>query len=277
MHMERGRNAIVNALQQLDHRAGLIPFVVAGDPSYEQSLEMLRIVSEFADVIEIGIPYSDPLADGPIIQAGAARALAKGMNLTRAMQLIAELRSFSQVPIIVLTYANPVYKTGISRFLKNCKEAGADGIIVPDLPHEESEELRNELKLLDMGYIPLVSLTSGDRATRIAKTATGFVYCVSTLGVTGERKNFAAQLPAFVDQVKSVSTVPVAVGFGVSQAEQVVELSSYADGVIVGSAFVKYAGLLADATATSQADVLNAFRLFADDLAGATNKGEKLV
>ena len=274
--MERGRNAIVNALQKLDHHAGLIPFVVAGDPSYEQSLAMLRIVSEFADVIEIGIPYSDPLADGPIIQAGAARALAKGMNLTRAMQLIAEVRSFSQVPIIVFTYANPVYKTGISRFLHSCKEAGADGIIVPDLPHEESEELRNELELLDMGYVPLISLTSGDRATRIAKTATGFVYCVSTLGVTGERKNFAAQLPTFVDQVKSVSTVPVAVGFGVSQAEQVTELSSYADGVIVGSAFVKYAGMLADATATSQADVLNAFRLFVDELAGATNKGEKL-
>lgn len=273
--MDRGRSAIVNALQPSGKKTGLIPFVVAGDPTYELSLAMLRTLCDFAAVIEIGIPYSDPLADGPAIQAGAARALVNGMNLHRAMQLIKDVRAFSDVPIIAFTYANPVYKTGISRFLTLAKEAGADGIIIPDLPHEESETLRSELERIDMAYVPLVSLTSGERAARIAKTATGFVYCVSTLGVTGERKNFAAQLPVFVEQVKSVSVVPVAVGFGVSQAEQVAELSAYTDGVIVGSAFVKYAGMLADATPSEQENVLNAFRSFVSELAGATNKGEK--
>ena len=276
MRMERGRNAVVNALQNLPERAGLIPFVIAGDPTFDQSLQMLRILCDYADAIEIGIPYSDPLADGPAIQAGAARALAGGMNLARAMEMIAGVRSFSQVPIIAFTYANPVYKTGYRKFLQGIGEAGADGVIVPDLPHEESQELQGELARLDMAYVPLVSLTSGERATRIAKTATGFVYCVSTLGVTGERKNFAAQLPAFVEQVKASSPVPVAVGFGVSRASQVAELSGFADGVIVGSAFVKYAGMLAEAKGSGGTEVLDALRLFAGDLARATNKGEKL-
>ncbi len=274
--MERGRNAIVSALAGLNDRAGLIPFVVAGDPNFEDSIELLRILSEYADVIEIGIPYSDPLADGPAIQAGAARSLANGMNLSRAMDLISAVRTFSPVPIIAFTYANPVYKTGIAKFLSNARGAGADGVIIPDLPHEESEDLRRELDRLNMAYVPLVSLTSGERAARIAKTATGFVYCVSTLGVTGERKSFAAQLPALVSQVKASSTVPVAVGFGVSQTEQVAELSAYADGVIVGSAFVKYAGLLKNAAPEDRNVILQAFRRFASDLAGATNKGEKL-
>ncbi len=275
--MERGRNAIVSALGGLNKRAGLIPFVVAGDPNFEDSIEMLRILCEYADVIEIGIPYSDPLADGPAIQAGAARSLSNGMNLSRAMELIQTVRSFSEVPIIAFTYANPVYKTGIAKFLSHARDAGADGVIIPDLPHEESEELRRELNRLEMAYVPLVSLTSGERATRIAKTATGFVYCVSTLGVTGERKSFAAQLPTLVSQVKASSPVPVAVGFGVSHTDQVTELSAYADGVIVGSAFVKYAGLLKEAAPENRAQILEAFRQFASDLAGATNKGEKLV
>ncbi len=273
--MERGRIVVENALRKRNGRAGLIPFVVAGDPDVAQSLHMLRILSEVADVIEIGIPYSDPLADGPAIQGGAARALASGMNLARARDLIAQVRAYSSVPIIAFTYANPVYKTGYRAFLEGIQSVGADGVIIPDLPHEESGELRAELARLDLAYVPLVALTSGERAARIAKTATGFVYCVSTLGVTGERKQFAAQLPALVQEVKAASTVPVAVGFGVSSPEQVAELAQYADGVIVGSAFVKYAGMIGAANESDKGRLLDQFRAFANDLARATDKGEK--
>lgn len=272
--MQRGRKAVVEALADCKNRAALVPFVVAGDPDYDRSLAMLRLLGEVADVIEVGIPYSDPLADGPTIQAGAARALSAGMNLEKAMQLIAQFRAESDVPVIAFTYANPVYRTGIRRFLEMCKNAGADGVIIPDLPHEESATLRAELDQHDMAYVPLVALTSGARAEQIAKTATGFVYCVSTLGVTGERARFAAELPTFVNQVKNFSKVPVAVGFGVSNPEQVAELSTYADGVIVGSAFVKYGGLLATTPTEAQEEVWNSLRSFAMQLAGATSKGE---
>ncbi|PWI57094.1 tryptophan synthase subunit alpha [Sulfoacidibacillus thermotolerans] len=226
-------------MRQRGKRAAFIPFVEAGDPNEAYSLQLIVELAQFADVIEIGIPYSDPLADGPVIQAGSLRALQAGMTLKKALALIARVRAVTNVPIVVFTYVNPVIQYGPERLLQACTEVGADGLIIPDLPYEESEEIRQLADRFKLALIPLISLTSQERITKIAASATGFAYCVSSLGVTGERANFAADLEEFVKTVKAASPVPVAVGFGVSQPEHVRTLSAYADGVIVGSALVR--------------------------------------
>lgn len=235
--MERIRKAF----QQLEGRAALIPFVVAADPDFDTSLSLIRsILASGADMIEIGLPYSDPLADGPVIQAAALRSLQGGFSLPDGLRLIALVRAETEKPLIAFTYVNPILQYGVDRFFQELSAAGGDGVIVPDLPQEEAAEVRRTALLHGIDLIPLVAPTSGrSRIERICKDASGFVYCVSSLGVTGERGSVQANVRDLVDMVKEYTTLPVCVGFGVSQPAHAREISSYADGVIVGSAYVR--------------------------------------
>ena len=245
----RGRTAIEQSIRNPKGKTAFIPFVVGGDPDFDTSLRLILELAEFSDVIEVGFPYSDPLADGPVIQAGSLRALQAGMNLPKCLELIRKVREKTDVPLIAFTYVNPVVQYGMERLAAACQEAGADGLIVPDLPFEESDELQQAVDRHELALIPLVAPTSGERVKKVVASARGFLYCVSSLGVTGERGKFMQALESFVQNVKSLSNLPVAVGFGISQPKQVAELSSYADGVIVGSAIVRRVQAVADAVA----------------------------
>ncbi|GAX89744.1 tryptophan synthase subunit alpha [Effusibacillus lacus] len=239
-----------------------IPFITLGDPGLEWTERIVRDLERAgADIIELGIPYSDPLADGPVIQEAALRSLNQGTKLVDVFQLVAKLRqSGVAVPLILFTYVNPVLQFGVERFFAEAAKAGADGAIIPDLPHEESEEVRMAAVRHGIDLIPLVAPTSRQRIEKIAKDAAGFVYCVSSLGVTGMRSELSAELPEFVAGVRSATPLPVAVGFGVSTPEQAAQIKRYADGVIVGSALVRKVKPLADAVAAgNQAETEKAY------------------
>lgn len=243
-------NRLEKAFEQLVGRAALIPFVVAGDPDFETSFDILRdILAAGADMVEIGLPYSDPLADGPVIQAGAVRSLQAGFQLPDSMRLITALRKETEKPLIAFTYVNPILQYGVSRFFTDLAAAGGDGVIVPDVPLEEAPQLAATAQEAGIAFIPLVAPTSGeDRVKAICQQASGFVYCVSTLGVTGERKRVSESVQSLVEAVKRHTELPACVGFGVSSPEQAQEIAAYADGVIVGSAFVRRIGELYQAS-----------------------------
>ncbi|WP_018133256.1 tryptophan synthase subunit alpha [Effusibacillus pohliae] len=253
--------AVFDRLKEKGETA-LIPFVTVGDPSLEWTERIVRdLEAAGADLIELGIPYSDPLADGPVIQAAALRSLKQGTRMVDAFALVARLRqSGVGVPLILFTYVNPVIQWGVERFFATAKEAGADGVIIPDLPYEESGEARLAAAKYGVDLIPLVAPTSRQRIERIAQSASGFVYCVSSLGVTGMRDRFSAELPEFVSSVRSATTLPVAVGFGVSTPEQAAHIKQFADGVIVGSAIVRKIERLAEAIGSGhQAEIDGAY------------------
>ncbi|MBN8207980.1 tryptophan synthase subunit alpha [Bacillus sp. NTK071] len=229
--------------KHVDGRSDLfIPFIVAGDPTEEATIKLaLMLQEEGANAIELGIPYSDPLADGPVIQRASIRALEHGMSLEKAMDIVPKMRERGlEIPVIVFTYYNLLLQLGEERFFALVRENNIDGLLVPDLPFEESEEWRESCKMNDTALISLVAPTTSDkRLTAIANEASGFLYCVSSLGVTGTRTDFHSSVFEFIDRVKSRSPIPVAVGFGVSAPEQVAKLKEYCDGVIVGSAIVR--------------------------------------
>lgn len=226
-----------------------IPFLTAGDPTLEDTKRLVyRLKEAGADIIELGIPYSDPLADGPTIQSASLRSLAQGVRLPDVFALVRQLRQEGfDLPLVLFTYINPVLQWGIERFFQTAAEAGADGAILPDLPVEEAEEANRAAKASGVALIPLVAPTSSSRIEKICKQAQGFVYCVSSLGVTGVRSAFSDELPAFVAEVRRHTSLPVAVGFGVGTPEQAAEIGRMADGVIVGSAIVKRIGQWAEA------------------------------
>ncbi|HET7521920.1 MAG TPA: tryptophan synthase subunit alpha [Bacillales bacterium] len=220
-----------------------IPFITAGDPAPETTVDLAVLLQETgANAIELGIPYSDPLADGPVIQRASNRALSTGMTLNKAMELVPEMRKRGvEIPVVIFTYYNLLLQLGKDRFFALAREYDIDGLLVPDLPFEESGELREQCLAED---IPLISLaaptTSPDRLKEITAHAQGFLYCVSSLGVTGVRKGeFKKEVYDFLSRAVQLSPVPVAVGFGISSAEQVQRLKNYCDGVIIGSAIVK--------------------------------------
>lgn len=233
-----------------------IPFIVLGDPSLrwtERIAEELERVG--ADMLELGIPYSDPLADGPVIQQAALRALLQGTKITDAFDTVAKLRqSGVAIPLILFSYVNPVLQFGVDRFFQSARAAGADGVIIPDLPYEESQEARLAAAKYEVDLIPLVAPTSKHRIEKIVADASGFVYCVSSLGVTGTRDQLPDELPAFVAEVRSSTSLPVAVGFGVSTPDQATVIRTFADGVIVGSALVRKISAMADAVAANDSD-----------------------
>lgn len=218
-----------------------IPFIMAGDPSPELTIEIALLLEEAgADILELGVPYSDPIADGPVIQQAAIRALENNIDLNTAMSLVPLMRKRGlTIPVIIFTYYNPVLQLGEENVLSLMKENEIDGILIPDLPYEESRYLSS---LCDEAELPLISLvapTSKQRVEMIAKEAKGFLYCVSSLGVTGVRNEFDEGIYQFLEEVNRYSNVPVAVGFGVSNRDQVNQLQSYCDGIIVGSALIK--------------------------------------
>ncbi|WP_066174660.1 tryptophan synthase subunit alpha [Bacillus marinisedimentorum] len=218
-----------------------IPFIMAGDPAADTTIEIAHSLEEAgADLLELGIPYSDPLADGPVIQEAANRALAGGMTLRKAIDLVPLMRQKGlSIPVVIFTYYNPVLQLGEERFIQLLKEKGANGLLVPDLPFEESGTLRKLAKEAGLEYISLVAPNSNDRIQKIASQAEGFLYCVSSLGVTGERSGLNEDVGAFLEIAKKHSRVPVAVGFGVSSPDQVKMLNRHCDGVIIGSKIVK--------------------------------------
>ena len=217
-----------------------IGFVTGGDPGIEKTKEfVLEMVRAGADLVEIGIPFSDPIAEGPVIQEANIRALAAGATVEKIFALVEDVRVATAVPLVFLTYLNPVFRYGYDAFFKRCGTAGVDGIIIPDLPFEEQAEVRQAALKYDVDLISLIAPTSEARIREIAKTASGFVYLISSLGVTGERGEISTDLASMVAALRSVSAVPAAVGFGIHTSDQAAQMARIADGVIVGSAIVK--------------------------------------
>lgn len=219
----------------------LISYIMAGDPSLEDTERLIiELEKAGADLIELGIPFSDPLADGPTIQKAAARALEQGVSLRDVIDLVKRVRKVSQVPIIFMSYYNPVFKYGEEKFVTDAVKAGVDGIIVPDLPPEEAGSLTALARGKGLDTIFLLAPTSDeDRINIVCKNSTGFIYYVSLTGVTGTREGLSKDIKGMVKKIKGHTKNPVAVGFGISRPEQAREISSWADGVIVGSAIVK--------------------------------------
>lgn len=223
-----------------DHGKAFIGFVTGGDPSIEKSEEfILKMVEAGCDLIEIGIPFSDPIAEGPVIQEANLRALSAGTTTDKLFGLAARIREQTDVPLVFLTYLNPVFRYGYDAFCAKCEEAGVNGMIIPDMPFEEKEELLPFAKAHNVDVISLIAPTSEQRIKEIASEATGFIYVVSSMGVTGVRSEIKTDLGAILSAVKESAKVPAAVGFGVNTPEQAVKIAQVADGVIVGSAIVK--------------------------------------
>ena len=220
-----------------------IAFITGGDPDLEITEKLLYTMSEAgADIIEIGIPFSDPIAEGPVIQAASQRALEAGCTTDKLFELVAKVRKDISIPLVFMTYINPIYTYGKDKFMKRCKEVGIDGVIVPDLPFEEKGELAPKCEKYDVDLISLIAPTSHERISMIAKEAKGFVYCVSSLGVTGVRTEITTDVGAMTKLVRENSDIPCAIGFGISTPEQAAKMSQSADGVIVGSAIVRIVG-----------------------------------
>ena len=221
-------------------RTALIPFFVPGVPAGVSIEDMILGLAESgADLIEIGVPFSDPVADGPVIQQADEQALSGGMNIDTILKAVASVRDKTQTPLLLLIYFNTIHHYGCRRFATDCRDAGVDGLIVPDLPYEEAAELKDPLSGLPIDLITLASMTSHDRLPMILKDSRGFVYCVSTRGVTGERGQLSEGLDEFLAEIKDITNTPRAVGFGISTPEQVRSLKPHCEGIIVGSALVR--------------------------------------
>lgn len=222
------------------NRKAFIPFITCGDPDLGTTKEIVKaMVDNGADLVELGIPFSDPTAEGPVIQSANLRALKGGVTTDKIFDMVAELRKEVSVPMVFMTYANVVYSYGIERFAKRAAEVGMDGLILPDVPYEEKEEFAPAFREQGMDLISLIAPTSHERIAMIAKEAEGFIYCVSSLGVTGMRSVITTDVGAMVKLVKEVSDIPAAIGFGISNPEQAANMVEKSDGVIVGSAIVK--------------------------------------
>jgi tryptophan synthase alpha chain len=227
------------------HRAfengkAFIAFLTCGDPDLETTAAAVReAAANGADLIELGIPFSDPTAEGPVIQGANLRALRGGVTTDKVFALVRELRRDVTIPLVFMTYANVVYSYGAERFLANCAEAGVDGLILPDLPFEEKEEFLEPCRKYGVDLISMIAPTSADRVAMIAREAEGFLYLVSSLGVTGERSEIGTDLAAIVKTVRENTKTPCAVGFGISTPEQARAMAALSDGAIVGSAIVR--------------------------------------
>ena len=217
-----------------------IPFITCGDPSLEVTEQLVYAMEEAgADLIELGIPFSDPTAEGPVIQRANVRALFGGVTTDKVFDMVVKIRKNSSVPMVFMTYANVVFSYGTERFIKTAAEIGMDGLILPDVPFEEKEEFDPICKQYGLDLVSLIAPTSHERISMIAKEAKGFVYCVSSLGVTGTRTEITTNVGEMVALVKKAKDIPCAIGFGISTPEQAKKMAASADGVIVGSAIVK--------------------------------------
>lgn len=217
-----------------------IAFLTAGDPSLEKTESyILEMEKAGADLIEIGIPFSDPIAEGPVIQEADIRALSAGTTTDRIFDMVKNVRAKTEIPLIFMTYLNPVFHYGYRKFFRRCQEVGIDGIIIPDLPFEEKNEADSVAQEFGITLISMIAPTSRERIKEIAKEAKGFLYVVSSMGVTGVRGEIKTDLDSMLDEIRSVTDVPAAVGFGIHTPDQAARIAKKADGVIVGSAVVK--------------------------------------
>lgn len=217
-----------------------IPFLTCGDPSLEITEQLVYAMADAgADLIELGIPFSDPTAEGPVIQEADIRALAGGATTDKIFDMVRKIRTKTQVPMVFMTYANVVFSYGTEKFIGKAAQLGMDGLILPDVPFEEKSEFSDVCRSHGMDLISLIAPTSHERVSMIAAQADGFVYCVSSLGVTGVRSSITTDIGAMVSLVKAQKDIPCAVGFGISTPEQAQKMGAQADGIIVGSAIVK--------------------------------------
>lgn len=223
-----------------ENKKAFIGFLTAGDPNYDESYKnIMAMVEAGADLIEIGIPFSDPIAEGVVIQEADVRSLKAGMTTDKAFEMAKSIRAKTDIPLVFMTYLNPVFKYGYDRFFAKCAEIGVDGLICPDMPFEEKKEADAAAKVHGISIISMIAPTSEARIKAIAEDAEGFLYIVSSLGVTGVRSEIKTDLASIMESVKKYAKVPAAIGFGISTPEQAKKMSQLADGVIVGSAIVR--------------------------------------
>jgi tryptophan synthase alpha chain len=222
-------------------RTALVTYVTAGDPTVELTVDIvLKLEESGADIVELGIPFSDPMADGPVVQLAYERALKSGTSLKDVLDVVRRVREKSDIPIVLFGYYNPFYKYGLEKFSKDAADAGADGVLVVDLPPEEAGEFKVHTDKNGLDFVFLLAPTStSERISLVADNASGFVYLVSVTGVTGERPDMDYSLEDLTEEIKAAAKLPVGVGFGISSPEQVERISRYADAVIVGSAIVR--------------------------------------
>ncbi len=229
-----------NIAKAFEKGKAFIPFVTCGDPDLETTAKVVRAMAGAgADLIELGIPFSDPTAEGPVIQGANLRALKAGTTTDKIFDLVRDLRRDVTVPMVFMTYANVVFSYGTERFVSTCADVGMDGLILPDLPFEEKEEFAPACRKYGIDLISLVAPTSADRIAMIAREAKGFLYIVSSLGVTGTRSEITTDLDAIIQVVRENTSVPCAIGFGISTPEQAKRMAALSDGAIVGSAIIK--------------------------------------
>ena len=231
------------ALKKKGEKA-LVAYITAGYPDLDTTRALIPILAKAGvDILEVGVPFSDPTADGPVIQAASQAALKNGTTLHRVLDLIAELRGTMDIPLVLFSYYNPIFSMGSAAFARRAADAGVDGVLVVDLPAEESAELRRETDPAGIDFIPLVApTTGGDRVRKVVKASSGFIYYISVTGVTGTRGPELDETRKNVGVIRSLTKLPVVVGFGVSTPEQARQIGSAADGVVVGSAIVKLIG-----------------------------------
>lgn len=229
-----------NIRKAFEGKKAFLPFITCGDPDLATTAAVVRSAAENgADLIELGIPFSDPTAEGPVIQGANVRALQGGVTVDQIFEMVKDLRRDVTVPFVFMTYANVVYAYGAERFLAACRDLGVDGLILPDLPFEEKEEFLPVCKACGVDLISLIAPTSADRIAMIAKEAEGFLYIVSSLGVTGTRTKITTDLASIIRIVRKETDIPCAIGFGISTPAQAKEMADLSDGAIVGSAIVK--------------------------------------
>jgi len=256
----------MTALQQISDvfarkNTAFMPYVPLGYPTIEDSLEVVRrLAGVGADLIELGVPFSDPLADGPVIQAAAQKALENGVSAAKCLQLAGQLRAEGiDIPFLLMGYLNPFLAYGLKRLVNDAAAAGVNGFIIPDLPPEEADELDALCLEKGLAMIYFLAPTSTPaRIQQVAARAKGFIYLVSVTGVTGDRNQLSAELPAFINRVRAATGKPLAVGFGISSAQQARQVAQRADGVIVGSALVKRAAQSPEAVAELATEIVNA-------------------
>ena len=227
-------------------KKAFIPFITAGDQGIDTTEKYIRTMAKAgASLIEIGIPFSDPVAEGPVIQDASERALSTGITTDDIFDMVKRSRTGTEpltIPLVFMTYLNPIYVYGVESFMTRCEEVGIQGVIVPDCPLEEKQELAHQAKAHGIAVISLIAPTSEQRIEEIASQAEGFVYCVSSLGVTGMRSDIKTDIASIVQQIRQYTDIPVAVGFGISTPEQAKAMAAVSDGAIVGSAIVKQIG-----------------------------------
>lgn len=237
-----------NITDAFAHGKAFIPFITCGDPSLDVTERLVYAMEEAgADLIELGIPFSDPTAEGPVIMEANERALSAGVTTDKVFDMVKKIRQNTDIPLVFMTYANVVFSYGADRFCQKASECGIQGVILPDVPFEEKHEFDDTLASYGMELISMIAPTSDDRIAMIAREARGFLYMVSSLGVTGTRSNITTDIGAMTAQVRAVSDIPCAVGFGISTPEQAKKMADLSDGAIVGSAIVKICAQYGDA------------------------------